>query len=140
MGALATVEDYYAYLHREYPPTPALSAEQIADIERGLESATDDVRNALRLARYVRAADGLPLVTAQRDAIPRAVAAQYAAIVAAGGDLTGAEPLYDDVQALGVRFARRQTAAATWTRAQGLCHEARQILRNEGFFSTAVDH
>jgi hypothetical protein len=143
MPTLATIEDYYVFLAQTYPPTPALTAEQIAAIESGLSRATPAVVRALRTATYARDTDGLPLVTAQRDAIAQAVSAQYAAVLASGQDPSGAAPVYDSVSALGVSFSQRSGNTAqnrSWGVLDGIAPEARDILINAQFFSTAVQH
>lgn len=137
MGTLATIDDYYAFRGE---PVPTLSEAEETLLTAKLTRASNRVRYALRLASYTRAADGLPASSSQRQALRDAVSAEYDAISASGDDLTGAAPVYDDVQALGVRFTRRGGAAAGWSPLVSLSPEARLILVEAGFFSTAVEH
>lgn len=139
-GQLATIEDLYAFQGKV---APTITTEATNELNAALARASTRIKRAMRTAQYVRAADGLPASDAQRTAITEAVCAEYLAILAAGGDLTGAEPLYDAVAALGVSFSRRTAGTAarqTWTPADGTSPEAAEILIEAGFFTTAVRH
>lgn len=136
-GTLATVEDLYAFQGKA---VPSLTTEATNELLAALARATTRIKRVMRTATYARASDGLPVSDAQRTAITEAVCAEHLAIVASGGDLTGAEPLWDDVQALGVRFAQRTTGTHTWRPTDGISPEAADILLEAGFFTTAVQH
>lgn len=137
MGALATIDDYYAF---KGVATPDLDEAAVLKMNADLFRASDRVRGAIRLANYRRADDGLPYVPDQREALTRAVAAEYDAVAAAGGDYTGAEPVFDDVAAIGVQFRRATGSARAWTALEALSPEAANILLAAGFYSTAVRH
>lgn len=139
MGTLATIDEYYGFIGE---PVPTLTAEEETRMLAKLERASDRVRAALRLSDYTRDTDGLPAETGQRTALTRAVAAEYAAILAAGADLTGVAPTYDQISAIGVQFSRRSSGSApAWNPATSrLSPEAAIILTEAGFFTTAVWH
>lgn len=137
-GTLAAIDDLYAFQGKV---TPTMTTEAANELTAALARASTRIKRAMRTASYIRAADGLPENPAQRTAIVEAVCAEHLAIVASGGDITGGEPVWDDVSALGVRFAQRTTDAhTTWRPADGISPEAADILLEAGFYTTRVDH
>ena len=136
-GTLAAIDDLYAFQGKA---VPTMTTEATNELNAALARASTRIKRVMRTAQYVRASDGLPVSDAQRTAIVEAVCAEHLAIVASGGDITTAEPLWDDVQALGVRFAQRTTGTHTWRPADGISPEAADILIEAGFYTTTVQH